>query len=122
MVFKELQDAFRAPSSPYYLAPGEQGPASPEEVLVQAVDGSLPQPSTLTNTNSHLIGPEDVLTASEKLIRRGYHAGSIWEQKIVWGDHDSFQYVVLQLFLTYTSLYLWILTRVRKTRKQCSIW
>lgn len=31
----------------------------------------------------------------EKLIAMGYDPASFWEQQVVWGDHDSFQYVTI---------------------------
>ncbi|THU85493.1 Thioesterase/thiol ester dehydrase-isomerase [Dendrothele bispora CBS 962.96] len=79
---KRLQDAFRDPSSPYYLAPGEQGPASPDEKPVS----ESPQES---------INDFDALLEKGKkeMSRAGFHIPFIWQQVVEWGDHDAFQHV-----------------------------
>ncbi|PPQ99244.1 hypothetical protein CVT26_014100 [Gymnopilus dilepis] len=82
----ELQAAFRDPTSPYHIPPGSTGPESPD---------SPPDPIHLAKLGlSESVGPLDALEeARQKLIRAGLDPGSFWEQRIVWGDHDSFQHV-----------------------------
>ncbi|KAI0272586.1 HotDog domain-containing protein, partial [Gloeopeniophorella convolvens] len=69
----ELQAAFRDPNSPYHIPEGSQGPASPDEV------------------------PSPVRSAAEEgrayFEERGVDVASLWEQPVVWGDHDAFQHV-----------------------------
>ena len=73
---QELQAAFRDPTSPYHIPEGSQGPASPDE-----------QPA--------------MLSAAEEgrtyFVGRGFDPASFWEQPIVWGDHDAFQYVIISI-------------------------
>jgi hypothetical protein len=73
IVQQELQAAFRDPTSPFHIPEGSQGPASPDEQ------------------------PTPALSASEQgriyFESRGFDPTSFWEQPIVWGDHDAFQYV-----------------------------
>jgi hypothetical protein len=74
-----LQAAFRETTSPFYLAPGTTGPASPD-----------------IEESKH---SEDVRAAAmregrEVLTRRGFDPDSFWEQPVVWGEQDSFQYVL----------------------------
>ncbi|EJF64420.1 Thioesterase/thiol ester dehydrase-isomerase [Dichomitus squalens LYAD-421 SS1] len=68
-----LQKKFRDPSSPYHIAPGTQGPDSP--------DPPVEEP----------LSPEE--EGRTKLAELGYDPESFWEQKVVWGDHDAFQHV-----------------------------
>lgn len=75
---QDLQNSFRDPSSPFYLAPGTQGPDSPDA------------PAEVVPANEHSAAAE----AKRKLTELGYDPTCFWEQKIVWGDHDSFQYVL----------------------------
>ncbi|PCH44535.1 Thioesterase/thiol ester dehydrase-isomerase [Wolfiporia cocos MD-104 SS10] len=82
---RSLQDAFRDPSSPFHIAPGTQGPASPDP----------PSEAELLHTNA--INEDEMTEAAERarrtLIDLGYDPSSFWEQRIVWGDHDAFQHV-----------------------------
>ncbi|TFK99113.1 Thioesterase/thiol ester dehydrase-isomerase [Pterulicium gracile] len=81
---KELQAAFRSPGSPFYLAPGEQGPES--------VDEPLPQPQeTLSVSQDSQLSPGK--QAHQALIGKGYDPRLFWVQQVVWGDQDSFQHV-----------------------------
>ena len=76
MSFKALLEKFRDPTSPFHLPPGTQGPESPDP-------------------------PQEELSSAEeghaKLIELGFDPDSFWEQPVVWGDHDSFQYVFVLL-------------------------
>jgi hypothetical protein len=76
-----LQQSFRDPSSPYYLAPGQTGPAEP--------DGWL--------ENTHHAGGETTPTAVEEaaayMTKHGYDPLTLWDQRICWGDHDSFRFL-----------------------------
>ncbi|KAI9062748.1 Thioesterase/thiol ester dehydrase-isomerase [Trametes sanguinea] len=69
---RSLYDRFKDPTSPFHIAPGTQGPDSPDPPL------------------------EELSPAEEgraKFIELGFDPESFWEQPIVWGDHDSFQHV-----------------------------
>lgn len=78
---EDLRAKFRDPSSPFYLAPGEKGPESPD-----------PVPSSVTEqTNREAAAAE----ARQEFCRMGYDPATFYEQKVVWGDHDSFQCVCL---------------------------
>ncbi|TFK39682.1 Thioesterase/thiol ester dehydrase-isomerase [Crucibulum laeve] len=79
-----LQAAFRDPSSPFHIPPGEKGPESPDAPPSHATLRTL---ATMENTMDPL---EE---AQEKLSSAGFDPASFWEQRIVWGDHDSFQHV-----------------------------
>lgn len=81
---KSLQDAFRDPSSPFHIAPGQAGPESPESAP------SDPTPSQSSNPTAVGSSAEN---GRAKLLSMGYDAGSLWEQSIVWGHHDSFRHV-----------------------------
>ncbi|KAG1771059.1 Thioesterase/thiol ester dehydrase-isomerase [Suillus placidus] len=83
---KSLQDAFRDPSSPFHIAPGQAGPESPDSSL------SLPDPTPSQSSHPTAVGSL-AENARAKLISMGYDAGSLWEQSIVWGHHDSFRHV-----------------------------
>jgi len=76
--FQDLRDKFKDPLSPFYLAPGEKGPESPDPV----------PPSPATEQASH---DSAAVEAQRELIRMGYDPTAFYEQKVVWGDHDSFQ-------------------------------
>ncbi|KDR80876.1 hypothetical protein GALMADRAFT_135966 [Galerina marginata CBS 339.88] len=80
-----LQAAFRDPSSPFHIPPDSQGPESPDSPADHA---------NLTTLASESLDSLDPLEeAHEKLRRAGFDPQSFWEQRIVWGDHDSFQHV-----------------------------
>ncbi|KAF8997872.1 HotDog domain-containing protein [Cyathus striatus] len=82
---RALQDAFRDPSSPFHIPPGETGPASPDEVPLER---QRVMSETLVQPNER--GLE---SARDALLAARMDPSSFWEQKIVWGDHDSFQHV-----------------------------
>ncbi|KAF8909276.1 HotDog domain-containing protein [Gymnopilus junonius] len=84
---EELQAAFRDPSSPFHLPPGTQGPESPD---------SPPDPAHLAaalGLSESVEALEPLEEARRKLLKAGLDPGSFWEQRVVWGDHDSFQHV-----------------------------
>ncbi|KAG2123477.1 Thioesterase/thiol ester dehydrase-isomerase [Suillus clintonianus] len=83
---KSLQDAFRDPSSPFYIALGQTGPERPD------APPSLPDSTPSQSSHSTALG-SPAENARAKLISMGYDAGSFWEQSIVWGHHDSFRHV-----------------------------
>ncbi|KAG2123478.1 Thioesterase/thiol ester dehydrase-isomerase [Suillus clintonianus] len=83
---KSLQDAFRDPSSPFHIAPGETGPESPD------APSSPPDPTPSQSNHPAAVG-SPAENAKAKLISMGYDAGSLWEQSIVWGHQDSFRHV-----------------------------
>ena len=76
--FQDLRGKFKDPLSPFFLAPGEKGPESPD-----------PAPSSpATERTSH---DSAAVEARRELSRMGYDPTAFYEQKVVWGDHDSFQ-------------------------------
>ncbi|KAL1692770.1 HotDog domain-containing protein [Schizophyllum commune] len=101
-----LLQAFKDPSSPFHIRPGETGPASPDEEPADAphdpratVDkgtGSPPQgpPShSVRRTSPRDASPASLAEARAALVDRGFDPDVLWTQKIVWGDLDSFQHV-----------------------------
>ncbi|KAH9479271.1 hypothetical protein JR316_0007859 [Psilocybe cubensis] len=82
-----LQAAFRDPSSPFHIPPGSTGPESPDSPPTQA------RLTTLASSESKSDYPDLLTEGYEKLRRGGFDPESFWEQRIVWGDHDSFQHV-----------------------------
>ncbi|KDQ61925.1 hypothetical protein JAAARDRAFT_31417 [Jaapia argillacea MUCL 33604] len=94
---RSLQAAFKDPSSPFYLAPGTQGPDSPDAPPSQ---NQPPHSNFSTSSVTASLGADTKAVqgtaeeeAKEKLLELGYDLESFWEQKIVWGDHDSMQHV-----------------------------
>lgn len=83
---KSLQDAFHDPSSPFHIAPGQTGPESPDS------SPSLRDPTPSQSSQPIAVG-SPAENARTKLTSMGYDAGSLWEQSIVWGHHDSFRHV-----------------------------
>jgi len=77
--FQDLRNKFKDPSSPFYLAPGEKGPESPD-----------PVPPPVTEQVDHESAAAD---AKQELSRMGYDPATFYEQRVVWGDHDSFRCV-----------------------------
>ncbi|KAF8652596.1 hypothetical protein AX16_004317 [Volvariella volvacea WC 439] len=83
-----ISAAFRDPTSPFYIAPGTTGPASPDSP--PSLDARPITTATTPATKDHAGLVQD---AREKLRKAGMDPASFWEQRIVWGDHDSFQHV-----------------------------
>lgn len=79
----DLQAAFRDPDSPFYIPPGGKGPASPDDAPeIQESSPTIAQPESVRSEDPY-----------EVLLRDGLDPLSFWEQKIAWGDQDSFQHV-----------------------------
>ncbi|PAV20042.1 Thioesterase thiol ester dehydrase-isomerase [Pyrrhoderma noxium] len=101
----KLQASFRDPNSPFYLAPGTSGPSSPGEgFIIPEQAYTLSDTRELhTSSTSDLksqqkpSNPESNVSPKEegkaKLIELGFDPESFYEQKVVWGDMDSFQHV-----------------------------
>ncbi|KAI5122505.1 hypothetical protein M0805_001413 [Coniferiporia weirii] len=102
----KLRASFRDPSSPYYLAPGAQGPSSPGEgFVVPEQVYTLPgardlrtdsvqseaKSSASSVARAETLAPDD--EAREKLSELGFDPQSFYEHKVVWGDLDSFRHV-----------------------------
>ncbi|KAG1747932.1 Thioesterase/thiol ester dehydrase-isomerase [Suillus paluster] len=88
---KSLQDAFRDPSSPFHIAPGDTGPESPDAPPSLS---QVPHPAPPPPQSSHPTAIGSLAAnARAKLISMGYDEGSLWEQSIVWGHHDAFRHV-----------------------------
>ena len=79
--FQDLRDKFKDPLSPFYLAPGEKGPESPDPA----------PPSSVTEQAGY---ESAAVKARQELSQLGYDPTTFYEQRVVWGDHDSFQYVL----------------------------
>lgn len=43
--------------------------------------------------SSQIFTKEEVTAAIAALSEAGYDASTVWEQRVVWGDHDQFQHV-----------------------------
>lgn len=43
--------------------------------------------------SAQLFTASDVQSGIAALSAAGYHPASVWEQRVVWGDHDQFQHV-----------------------------
>ncbi|KAG1874403.1 hypothetical protein F4604DRAFT_1582281, partial [Suillus subluteus] len=99
-----LQDAFRDPSSPFHIAPGQAGPESPDS------PPSLPDPTPSQSSHPNAVG-SPAENARAKLISMGYDEGSLWEQSIVWGHHDSFRHVNNAQYLRFieSGLMVWLM-------------
>lgn len=79
-----LRKQFKDPSSPFYLAPGETGPS----------DADFPLPtgdSALKSAAFELEGHSQRQKAEQRALSHGFDPLSFWEQKICWGDLDSFR-------------------------------
>ncbi|KAG6902346.1 hypothetical protein C0995_001143 [Termitomyces sp. Mi166 len=90
-----LQAAFRDPSSPFHIPAGTRGPSSPDP------------PSEIND----VVDP--LKTATQKLTEAGFDPASFWEQRIVWGDQDAFQYAIFlstRSALTSLSRMKWVLS------------
>lgn len=87
-----LQEAFKDPSSPFYLAPGTAGPESPDSPPSASPISTLASETPTPNSNLR----DPLQGAHDKLRRGGFDPLSFWEQRIVWGDQDSFQCVLIQ--------------------------
>ena len=83
-----MQAAFRDPASPFYLEPGTQGPASPSHPHEEQ-----PLSTTARNSDPFTDSLEPIWAAHQELLNGGFDPKSFWEQTIVWGDQDAFQYV-----------------------------
>lgn len=85
---QNLRASFKDPNSPFYLAPGSIGPASPDEPPpISKVEHPVPAepPSDFDYATA-------LEKAREQLVKNGFSNPDVfWEQKIVWGDLDSFQ-------------------------------
>ncbi|EJD07483.1 Thioesterase/thiol ester dehydrase-isomerase [Fomitiporia mediterranea MF3/22] len=97
----QLQAAFRDKSSPFYLEPGSQGPSSPgdgfvipekEYTLARELHTKAAASSEESPTEFSGLSDADK-EGREKLLGQGFDPESFFEQKVVWGDMDSFQHV-----------------------------
>ncbi|KAI5895649.1 uncharacterized protein SCHCODRAFT_02619996, partial [Schizophyllum commune H4-8] len=97
-----LLQAFKDPSSPFHIRPGETGPASPDEEPADAPHDSRatvdkgtdsPPSHSVRRTSPRDASPASLAEARAALVDRGFDPDVLWTQKIVWGDLDSFQHV-----------------------------
>ncbi|SNX84105.1 uncharacterized protein MEPE_02813 [Melanopsichium pennsylvanicum] len=51
------------------------------------------QEKDLRPASSQLFSQKEVQEGIAALVADGYDAESVWEQRVVWGDHDQFQHV-----------------------------
>jgi len=94
---EHLRNSFKDPASPFYLAPGTQGPSSPGELFES--DATL-RKGVLFERDPHL-NPASAEHARQIAMANGYDPHSFWEQPVVWGDLDSFRHVNNVHFLRY---------------------
>lgn len=43
--------------------------------------------------SARIFTPAEISAGITALTEAGYDAGTVWEQRVVWGDHDQFQHV-----------------------------
>jgi len=85
-----LQNAFKDPSSPFYLAPGQVGPSDDTFPLFDTADAALKASAfeqAVDLTHSHRSRAEQYASS------HGFDPLSFWEQNICWGDLDSFRHL-----------------------------
>lgn len=62
--------------------------------LARAFSSTIPPAQQdLRPASSQIFTPEQVQSGIAALTSAGYDASTIWEQRVVWGDHDQFQHV-----------------------------
>ncbi|EJD07482.1 Thioesterase/thiol ester dehydrase-isomerase [Fomitiporia mediterranea MF3/22] len=120
----QLRAAFRDKSSPFYLESGSQGPSSPGDGFVIPEKEYIPARELHTKAAaSSEDNPADSSgfvdadkEGREKLLEQGFDPESFFEQKVVWGDMDSFQHVNNVRYLRFleTGRMHWILSLGRK--------
>ncbi|KAF5328467.1 hypothetical protein D9758_017020 [Tetrapyrgos nigripes] len=82
---KDLQAAFRDPSSPFYLAPGTQGPASPdEEPASTETTGQDKRDSESELANQDADFSNLIEKGRAEMARAGFHIPFIWQQTVEW--------------------------------------
>lgn len=92
---QSLLNNFNDPSSPFYMAPGEKGPAWPEP------GGDEQQPSATTATASPALAwPHNMpdYAESREMARtyaqeHGFNLDSIVEWPVAWGETDQFRHI-----------------------------
>ncbi|KAG8878040.1 hypothetical protein FRB97_002827 [Tulasnella sp. 331] len=83
---ESLQALFKQPSSRFYLAPGEKGPS----------DAEFPLPTNDSGLKAAAFeqeGHSQRQKAEQHALSHGFDPLSFWEQRICWGDLDSFQHL-----------------------------
>jgi len=91
---ESLLRAFKDPSSPFHLREGEVGPASPDEPprsgFIQTQPFSTAAGSFEANNENFAAAAEE---ARSYALSKGHDPDSFYEEKVVWGDMDSFRHV-----------------------------
>ncbi len=83
---------FKDPSSPYYLAPGTQGPA--HEADHQAEQASSEQePQHIQSLRTELSYSASRRAGREYAEKHGFDARTCVEVPIAWGEQDMFRHV-----------------------------
>ncbi|KIJ55477.1 hypothetical protein M422DRAFT_24049 [Sphaerobolus stellatus SS14] len=90
---ESLLQAFRNPSSPFYLREGEVGPASPDEPPRQTAQAQSFATVAGAFTSDNVSFAEAAEEARAYASNQGHDPDSFFEQKVVWGDLDSFQHL-----------------------------
>lgn len=62
-------------------------PLTTSRTATKQVSGDFRAPS------AQIFTPAEVQAGIRALVEQGYDGESIWEQRVVWGDHDQFQHV-----------------------------
>ncbi|KAL5513109.1 hypothetical protein ACEPAH_3507 [Sanghuangporus vaninii] len=99
---EQLQAAFRDKSSPFYLEPGTQGPASPGEGFVIPEQVYTLHGSREFHADAAAVDYErSAEQGRKKLTDSGFDPESFYEQRVVWGDQDPFRHVNNVRYLRY---------------------
>lgn len=90
ILLQSLLRAFKDPSSPFHLREGEVGPASSDEPprgFIQTQPFSTAADSFEANNENFAAAEE----ARSYALSKGHDPDSFYEEKVVWGDMDSFR-------------------------------
>jgi hypothetical protein len=82
---QSLRDLFKDPNSPFYLAPGTQGPSSPGAELEAPAEAV--SPTDPYEHDPHL-NPAKAEHARQIALANGYDPLSFWEQPLVWASNQ----------------------------------
>ncbi|KLO13283.1 Thioesterase/thiol ester dehydrase-isomerase [Schizopora paradoxa] len=97
----QLQNAFKDPSSPFYLEPGTEGPADPGAGFINPEKVHLPPViMSLTETVNNTKSPQTRCATlwlkgdgNNTSITYRFDPTSYYEEIVNWGDMDAFQHV-----------------------------
>ena len=107
---QDLQAASRDPSSSFHIPSGQSGPSSPDAPPPTHDHAATPAPTHTVQMSTLAYRlppgpagrsdtPHTLEWAKQCLREWEYDPTSFWEQRILWGDHDVFQWVLSLLRL-----------------------